>query len=312
MRKKVILSSIIALCLLTLAVFYFNYQVYYSHGDIKNDKSFEIKKGEGNAEIAQGLQQQGLILNKIYFYYYVKSQGLINKMLPGIYKLSGNMTIPEIAHVITNPEARKIKITFPEGWDSKKMADRLKENNLPGDDFLALNGEIDKFRDKYEFLSDTHIKNLDGYLFPDTYYFPTDASAETIIKMMLNDFGDKVGSDIGQNISKQNKDLYGIIVMASLIQGEVKSPEEMKIVSGIFWKRLEINMPLQSDTAYVTYDAKGLPASPISNPGIDAITAAAYPETSSYLYFLSDPETGKTLFAKTLDEQNANKTKAGL
>jgi UPF0755 protein len=334
MRKKIILSSIIAFCLLLLAVFYFRYQVYYSHGNIRNEKTFEIRKGEGNTEIAQSLEQEGIISNKIYFYYYIRSEGLINKMLPGIYKFSGNMTIPEIAHTITSAQDLRIKITFPEGWDSKKMAARLNENNLPGDEFLKLIADVDRFRPKYDFLGDPKNTTLEGYLFPDTYYFPPDSDGEKIIKLMLNDFGIKVNSDIRGEIQKQGKTLKDILTMASILEMEVKSQADRETVSGLFWRRIELGKPLQScatlayilgvnkkqysyeDTQvkslYNTYLNAGLPPGPIGNPGLVSILAAANSKKSDYLYFLTDPKTGETLFAKTLEEHNVNKAKCGL
>jgi len=322
------------LCLLVLAVFYFRYQVYYSHGSVKGDKTFEIKKGEGNGEIASRLAEEGLISGKNYFYYYSKTEGIINKILPGIYKLSGNMTIPEIAHIISSPQDLRIKVTFPEGWNSKKMAARLKEKGLPGDDFFKLANEVDAFRPKYAFLNDSKITSLEGFLFPDTYYFPPDSDGEKIIRLMLNDFDAKVDADVRGNIQKQGKTLEDIVTMASVLEMEVKSKNDREMVSGIFWNRIEKSMPLQScatlayilgvdkkqysyeDTqiksAFNTYQNKGLPPGPIGNPGIVSIEAAMNPKNTDNLYFLSDPKTGETLFARTLDEQNANKAKCGL
>jgi UPF0755 protein len=119
--------------------------------------------------------------------------------------------------------------------------------------------------------------------------------------------------------------------MASIIEKEVRSTSDMKIVSGIFWNRIKNGQALQScatlayvlgvnkaqysledtkvDSLYNTYKYRGLPPGPIANPGLDAITAAIYPESTNYNYFLSDPATGKTIYSKTLDEHNANKYK---
>ena len=118
--------------------------------------------------------------------------------------------------------------------------------------------------------------------------------------------------------------------MASLIEKEVKTPEDKKIVSGILWKRLENSIPLQVDATisyitgkkgdsvsieetkidspYNTYKYKGLPLGPISNPGLESIIASIYPENSDYWYYLSTPE-GKTIFSKTLEEHNIAKAK---
>lgn len=334
MIKKLVLSLIIVICLLAAALFYFRYQVYYSHGSAKEEKVFEIKKGEGNREIAANLKKESFISGEIYFYYYSKIQGITNKALPGIYKLSGNMTIPEIAHIITNPQDLRLKVTFPEGWNAKKMAARLKENNLPGDEFLELIKDVDRFRPKYDFLADAKIKTLEGYLFPDTYYFPPDSDGEKIIRLMLNNFGLKIDSDIRAEIKSQGKTISEIVTMASILEMEVKSKDDRETVSGIFWNRIKQGMPLQScatlafvlgenkkqytyeDTQikslFNTYQNAGLPPGPIGNPGLASIEAAANPKDTGYFYFLSDPETGKTVFSKTIDEHNANKDRYGL
>ena len=334
MIKKATLIFLTIFLLILGGLFYFRYQVYYSHGSANSERTFEIKKGEGNGEIASKLADAGIISGKNYFYYYSKTEGIINKILPGIYKLSGNMTIPEIAHVITSPQDLRIKLTFPEGWNSKKMAARLSENGLPGDDFLKLISEVDTFRPKYAFLSDPKITSLEGFLFPDTYYFPPDSDGEKIIRLMLNDFDAKVDADVRDNIQKQGKTLKDIISMASILEMEVRSKSDREMVSGIFWNRISGGMPLQScaTLAYIlgvdkkqysfedtqikssfnTYQNKGLPPGPIGNPGIISIEAAMNPKNTDNLYFLSDPKTGETLFARTLDEQNANKAKCGL
>ena len=167
MKKTFILIFFIIL-LIVAGLFYFRYQVYYSHGSYSNSKLFTIEKGQGNAEIASKLQEAGLISGKYYFYYYVRSHSLINKIMPGQYQLSGNMTIPEIAQTITNVQESFVKITFPEGWDSKAMAARLTENGLPGDGFLAIVNDPQDYKKRYSYLTDAKVTTLEGFLFPDT------------------------------------------------------------------------------------------------------------------------------------------------
>jgi len=332
--RKVFISIFFIILLIVAGLFYFRYEVYYSHGENKQIVKFEIQKGEGNAQIASRLEDQGLISGKYYFYYYVRTHNVLNKIMPGEYELSGNMTIAEIAEEITNEQQSFSKITFPEGWGSKDMAARLKENNLDGDGFLKLVNSPDNFRDKYSFLKDPAITNLEGYLFPDTYFFKQDASAEDIVSKMLDNFEEKMDMQMTADIQSQNKDIREIIIMASIVEAEVKSQEDREVVSGIFWKRIEADMPLQSDATltyalsdnkgqhsyaetrisspFNTYLNKGLPPAPIDNPSLEAIEAAIYPKASDYVYFLSDPNSGTTYFAKTLDEQNVNKAKVGL
>lgn len=316
--------------------FYFRYQIYFSHGVNGQSKIFEITKGDGNAVIAEKLKKEGLISGKIYFYYYLRSNKLLNKILPGKYELNGNMTIPEIAVNITNEEnilPGYAKITFPEGWTSKEMAERLKAKGLDGDGFLAIAQKPGQdLISKYNFL--TGVKNLEGYLFPDTYFFAKDISAENIISKMLNNFDNKLSGDVRDEITKQGKTIRDILTMASILEMEVKTDEDRAIVSGIYWTRIRIGQPMQSDitltyilgekkkqysiedtrtpSPYNTYLNKGLPPGPIGNPGLSAIKAAIYPQDTNYNYYLSDPKTGETIYSKTFEEHKANKAKYGL
>jgi UPF0755 protein len=172
--------------------------------------------------------------------------------------------------------------------------------------------------------------NLEGYIFPDSYKIRKEETIEDIINKTLQNFDKKVTPELRQEIEKQNKTIFEIITMASLLEKEVKTLEDKKIVSGILWKRLENNMPLQVDATisfitgkkdanisieetkidspYNTYKYKGLPLGPISNPGLESIIAAIYPESSDYWYYLSTPE-GETVFSKTLEEHNIAKAK---
>lgn len=334
MRKLIIVIFIAAAII--GGFFYVRYQIYFSHGAYKQNKIFEIAKGEGNAVIAEKLKKERLISGKIYFYYYLRSYKLLNKILPGEYELNGNMTIPEIAVNITNEEnilPGYAKVTFPEGWTGKQMAERLKAKELDGDGFLSIAQKPGQdLINKYSFL--TGAKNLEGYLFPDTYFFAKDIGAENIILKILNNFDNKLSADVRAEIVKQGKTVHDILTMASILEMEVKTDEDRAIVSGIYWNRIKIGQPMQSDitlayilgekkkqystkdtqtpSPYNTYLNKGLPPGPIGNPGISAIRAALYPQDTDYNYYLSDPETGKTIYSKTFEEHKANKAKYGL
>ena len=187
------------------------------------------------------------------------------------------------------------------------------------------------FSTDFSFLSDKPKNlSLEGYLFPDTYEVKKGAGSEDIIKKILNNFDKKLNSDLRTEIKNQGKSIFEIITIASLIEKEVRTFEDKKLVSGVLWKRLESNMPLQVDAtiAYITekkttkvlktdtqidslynaYKYSGLPLGPICNPGIESIKAAIYPENSEYWYYLSTPE-GETIFSRTLEEHNIAKAK---
>jgi UPF0755 protein len=267
------------------------------------EKIFEVKKGQGLFEIGKNLEKEGLIKSKIFFDFYVILIRKEKNLQAGKYFLSSSMNIPQIAQKIISGDIAKMKVTIPEGFTVKEIEEKL-GIKLPG-------------------------KNLEGYLFPDTYYFPLDITGEEVVRIMRENFEKKI-APYRKEIEKSGKTIQEIIIMASLIEKEVKTKEEKELVSGILWKRLKAGIPLQVDATityitgkkttkipkedlqinspYNTYKYKGLPPAPICNPGLESILAALYPKDSEYWYYLSTPE-GKTLFFKTLEEHNLAKAK---
>jgi len=209
-----------------------------------------------------------------------------------------------------------VRVTFPEGWTAHQMAALLESRGITSaKDYLVL---VDK-------------EKREGFLFPDTYRIYKNSSAEDIIKKMLDNFDAKLAPDLRLAINSQGKTIFDVITMASIIQNEVKNLDDMKVVSGIFWNRIKIGQALGSDATltyvlgvkkdrhsleetnldspYNTYKYKGLPPGPISNPGINSIVAAIYPTDTDYNYFLTDSNSGQTIFSKTFDEHIKNKAK---
>ncbi len=336
MKKKSSLAILFVLALLVGGFFYFRYQVYFSEGSQKNIVTFAIEKGEGNEKIATKLEDKGIISSRYYLYYYLKTKNLVNKVMPGDYLLSGKMTIPEVAHIITSPQMQVIKITFPEGLTAKEMAELLKKNNFDGDGFLRLVNDPIEFKKKYAFLADPEITNLEGYLFPDTYFFKKDSNGRDIIARMLDNFSGRADGKLLADIKDQGKTLREIVIMASITEKEVAAAKDMETISGIFWNRIASGMPLQSDaplsyiledndaqhsleqlkinSPYNTYAVKGLPPGPISNPGLAAIRSAVSPEKTDYNFFFTVGKGAdrKTIYSKTFEEHTANRAKYGV
>ena len=268
---------------------------------------FSVKKGENLYQIAKNLEKEGLIKSRFFFILYVVANGKEKKLKAGEYFLSPSMNIPDISKKIVVGDIAKIKVTIPEGYTVKDIENKLN---------LKLPGE-----------------NLEGYLFPDTYYFPARVSAQEVVKIMKENFERKI-APLQPEIERQGKTIEEIIIMASLIEKEVyntkECPDCKNLVSGILWKRLKNRMPLQVDATityitgkkttkipiedlkidspYNTYKYLGLPPAPICNPGLESILAALYPKESEYWYYLTTPE-GKVIFSKTLTEHNINKAK---
>lgn len=210
-------------------------------------------------------------------------------------------------------ESREIAVTIPEGYNVRQIGETFEKLGIFSED------EFVKIAQKEE-----------GYLFPDTYRFYKTAKPEDIVAKMKDNFNKKVTAEILNQTETQKKKPDDIIIMASILEEEVKSAEDRKIVAGILWKRLSRGMGLNVDAAltyvlsktsneltaddlkydspYNTYKYRGLPPTPISNPGLDAILAALNPTPSPYFYYLTDKE-GKAHYAATLEDHALNKWK---
>lgn len=279
--------------------------IYYPVNPDSNETViFLVRKGEGAKEISIHLKEQGLIRYGSFFKVYALVQGQAEKLQAGEYELSPGMAIPEIVNKLASGDRIKKIITIIEGWTLKDIAEYLEAEELD--------------------------PSLEGYLFPDTYEISPEDGVEEIIEKMLDNFDKKLTSELREEIASQEKTIHEIVIMASLLEKEVRTFEDKKIVAGILWKRLESNMllqvdatityitdrkttkilkkELQIDSPYNTYKYKGLPIGPICNPGLESILAAIYPQENQYLYYLSTPE-GETIFSRTLEAHNIAKAK---
>lgn len=328
----------IVLILILVAFSILHYITRSSRSSNTVDYTFVIEKGDDLVIVGKKLANQDLITSRWFFYYYAWKEKLRGKIIAGEYQIDPNSSIADIAFKITEGESKvrhkeSIKVTFPEGWTIVEMADRLNNNNLPGDNFKNLaQNPSDKILTEFTFVPEG--KSLEGFLFPDTYIFNVDATAEDIIFKMLNNFDSKVDSDMRDELAAEDKSLYEILIFASVIEGEVPDDADRGIVAGIFKNRLDVGEALYSDATldyifgeskikhtyedtqvespYNTYKYAGLPPGPINNPSLASIEAAISPAETDYMYFLNDPSTGETVFSKTNDEHNINKVKHGL
>jgi UPF0755 protein len=199
----------------------------------------------------------------------------------------------EVARRISTGEHHMapVVITIPEGFNINQISDTVasKLTNFNKDRFML------------------ETEDKEGYLFPDTYFFLNNANETDVIKSMTDNFEKKFSSLLSDVISS-GKNKKDIITMASIIEREAKGDIDRGVISGILWNRISIGMPLQVDAVPETYKVKGLPKSPIGNPGLPAILASIHPQSSSYLYYLHD-KNGNIHYAKTFSEhiKNINK-----
>jgi len=324
--KKITLSVILFL----LFIFFFIcFEIYIpinprSHETI----TYTVQKGWGDDEIAKDLQKLKIIRNNYFFRLYVVVSLQHSNLQAGEYNLSPKMSIYQIAKKMAQGDVIRDTVVILEGWDIKDIAEYVQSKGIcDQNEFIALTQK--DYSSEFSFLQDKP-KNLsfEGYLFPDTYEISKGESCEDILSLMLNNFDKKLTPELRTEIKKQNKSIFDVITMASMIEKEVRGLNDKKIVSGILWKRLAINMPLQLDSTvnyitggsrpsvsiketkidspYNTYKYPGLPKGPISNPGISSITAAVYPKSTNYWFWLSD---GITHFSETLAQHNEARVK---
>jgi UPF0755 protein len=287
---------------------------------------FEIKPAESSFQIADGLMRHGLIKSKWLFLFFLKmKKGVIQA---GVYELKPSLNLTETVKILTEGQVKEWTVTFPEGFSTKDMAERLEKMNIVDKElFLKETSLVGKYKNEFPFLADVRASNLEGYLFPDTYRFSIKTTAEEIVKKMLSNFNKKVNNTLGEEIKKQGKNMNDVIILASIVEREAKGDDRAKIAS-VYLNRLNKGMKLEADptvqyakgnwgpikqedyqnvdSPYNTYKYAGLPPSPIANPGLSSIKAVLYPEQTNYLYFFHTKE-GETIFSTTQKEHEQKK-----
>ena len=249
----------------------------------------DIPEGLGLDALSQKLERENVIRSPFWFRAAAIMLGGERGMKAGEYYLSRPQNPFTIAWRILNGkyQIETVKLTIPEGFDVKAISN-LFDRRFPYFDnelFIRVAPE--------------------GYLFPDTYFVPVTATASSTIRLLRDNFIRKI-FPVMPEVESSGKSLEEIIIMASLIEAEVKTQADREMVSDILWKRLKIGMPLQVDSEMGTYEWNGLPERPINNPGLESISAALHPTTTPYLYFLTGDD-GKMYYSKTFDEHVAKK-----
>jgi len=317
--KGGIIGAAIAICIIIAAALFFFSLDPADAAPNAAVSVFQVSAGDGLRDVAHNLYAAHLIRSPLAFDIFSFMDGRASALKPGLYKLSPSMDTPAIVAALSGGGAGKATVTIPEGSTIYDI-DRILSNAL-----VIRPGEL---------INASGTQKMEGYLFPDTYQFYTNDSAAAVIGEMTDDFDAKAAPLLAADPANATRTL----IIASIVQKEVPSQTDQELVAGIILKRLAAKMPLdidaticyakllqdpalaaracslsaldfEIDSPYNTYLYKGLPPGPIGNPGTSAITAALHPQSSPYLYYLTDPATGKTIFAKTLDEQNQNRVK---
>ncbi len=284
---------------------------------------FDVEKGSSAKSIAKDLEDADLIVSDKSFVRTVESEELDGNLRYGRFVLTKSMTLRDIITVLTTKGTGEMAFTAPEGWTIKEMDAELADMGLIGAGAFEDCAKECSF--DYDFLEKG--ESIEGYLFPDTYFIDSSTfKSEDLINMMLKNFDSKVTDQMVADLEADGRTLSEVVNVASMVEREVRTEDDLPIVAGIIWKRYDNDWylgidatllyvqddnelsadDLADDTPYNTRLNIGLPPTPISNPGLASLMATIYPEDSEYYYYLTDSE-GAVHYATTNEEHEANK-----
>ncbi len=318
-------------------------EMFFAPTDSQNQEvvSFSVKSGSSLSAVSKNLEAAGLIHNHTVFKYMADFMGMGQKIQSGDYELTRAMSATEILDQLISGDGKPLtmKITIIPGWTVEDVANYLVEIKVlsSADEFLSLCKSGEAYNGYYfieEVMKTGTVSRrkyaLEGYLSPNTYEIYTSSSADTLIKRLLTQTEAAYLSGYDERAQELGLTMDEVFTLASMIEKEAKTSDFAK-VSAVFHNRLKAGMTLGSDVTvkyasgsqkmslndsdlavdspYNTYTHKGLPVGPICNPSMDAVVAALYPDeqyvAQKYLYFCSaEPESGKLVFSKTLEEHN--------
>lgn len=285
----------------------------------------EVAEGDGTSAVAQMLYDEGIIKYPLLFKAQSKISGYDGNFQPGAATIEDGMSYNQILELIITPNRESEKITIPEGYEVKQIAQKLDEAGIVAwqDFYAALNPEDYDYR----FLQNLPQRDgiMEGYLFPATYEIPNGMSAHDIIDLMLSAFDSQFKDEYYDRAAELGMSVDEVITMASIVEREAGEGEKAK-VAGVFYNRRNSGMKFQScatvqyilgerkpvlsiadtqiDSPYNTYLYPGFPIGPICNPGIECIEAALYPEATDAYYFVLGKD-GEHIFSNTYEEHLA-------
>ena len=295
--------------------------------DTVTEVSLTIPSGATTRDIADILYEKDLIGSKLLFRIKSKLGEYDGKYMQGDYTIAMGTEYEEIMKILQSGKVfrESIKITIPEGHTALQIAEEAEKAGIcTAEEFL---NEMNNGEFGFEFIKNLPDREyrLEGYLFPDTYLINRDGGAHELIEKMLSRFNEIYSEYVKTNADNSTYSMDQIITIASIIEAEIKSPDERTIASGVIYNRLNMGMMLQMDATvqyaqglrkevvtyddlsidspYNTYKVIGLPLGPISNPGKDSLIAAVTPDDHDYLYYvLKDRTSGEHFYTGSYNE----------
>lgn len=282
--------------------------VNYAHSPAGGDpieQVVEVKPGQGFQSVAKMLHNGGLIEHPFKFRVLARLKGYEKKIKAGEYGLSAAMTPGKILEVMVHGKVLLHRLTIPEGYNLKQVGQAVSKAGFGTEsDFLQAGNDPDLVRSL-----GIDAETFEGYLFPDTYYFPKGTPPEKIISTMVKRFRSVFLPEWKERAKSMGLTVHQVVTLASIIEKETGVPSERPVISSVFHNRLNRKMRLESDptviygiknfngnitrkdlvtsTPYNTYTISGLPPGPISNTGLGALEAALYPADTEFLFFVS-------------------------
>ena len=324
MKKTLISFAVLIAALVIVAEIYGYYYVHSAAGSASEQVTVEVRPGATFHSVTKVLDEKEVINSRRKFYLYAKLKGALQSIKAGEYLFDPGVTPEEILRKLRKGSVIKYRLTIPEGYNLYQIAELLdKKGLISRQEFIST-----AFDKKLMKKLGMEGVSLEGYLYPETYFFVKGMSCEEIISTMVGRFIDILPEDIKKRAVEIGFTVKDVINLASIIEKETANPDERSLISAVFHNRLKKPMRLQTDptviygmidrfdgdlkkkdlkkkTPYNTYRINGLPLGPIANPGIDSIMAALYPADVDYIYFVS-MNNGSHVFARTLKEHNRN------
>ena len=315
-KRLGIIGLISIIFVVSISVFIFTQIGPYNKNNTKGIV-VEIPQGSTTDTISDILYKNNLIKNKVMFKISVKLSNKAQQFKAGKYLFNQTYSNKQIINDLSLGKIYKdgIKITIPEGSTSREIVSILVDKKLGNQDsYEALISNPKEFYNDFKFLEEDDITSLEGFLYPSTYYFDENSSEKEVLSTMLSQFN-KVYTDKLRDRQKElNMTTEQVVNLASIVEKEAILDKDRPIIASVFYNRLKIGMPLQSDATiqyifkerkkivtykdleidspYNSYKNKGLPPTPISSPGIESIKATLYPEKTDYLYFVAKMDGG--------------------
>ncbi len=338
------LSFVILITCLVIGFWFLYTEIYTASTQKAESVKFEVKQGESVSALAKRLEQENIIRSAWFFKKYLALAGIDKKINIGEFEVVAPITLARVAQALGQPGLSEEVITIIPGWTIRDIAIYL-ENlgkfqqeeiteyaGLPAVNYKTWAEGAPKIDLDLKILQNKPwYVSYEGYLAPDTYRIYKNSSVPDIINKLLQEREKQITSEMWGDIEKSGRSFFEILTMASILEQEVRSLEDKKMVADIFWRRYHINWALQADSTihyavgksgsvftttedrdsnspWNTYKYPGLPLGPICNPSLVSIQAALYPQKNNYWYFLTD-KNGKVYYAKTLEEHNLNRQK---